>query len=84
MSDELVLTNMHVCGRQIAQVFETELDARARARLSEKLLALMRLRAAVQADMEPRLMLLGALSAVGQEALADPLPAGFHRPGTGR
>jgi hypothetical protein len=35
MSEKLLLTNMHICGREIAQVFAAELSVEARTRMTE-------------------------------------------------
>lgn len=79
MSEKLLLTNMHICGREIAQVFAAELSVEARTRVTEKLLTLMRTTTDAQNDMGPRMMLLGALSAVGQGELAETLPRALAR-----
>lgn len=65
-----LLQNMQRTGKDIASAFSGEIDSDAAMRITERLLSLMKASTPVDKEMGSRLMILGALSALGQEEVA--------------
>jgi hypothetical protein len=66
-----LLKNMQRTGKDIASAFSGEIAPDAAMRITGRLLALMKETSSVDNEMGSRLMILGALSALGQEEVAD-------------
>ncbi|WP_343732984.1 hypothetical protein [Duganella sp.] len=66
-----LLKNMQRTGRDIASAFSGEIGSDAAMRITERLLSLMKASTSVDEEMGSRLMILGALSALGQEEVAE-------------
>jgi len=65
-----LLKNMQRTGKDIAQAFSEEIAPDAAMRITERLLRLMNETSSTDNQMGSRLMILGALSALGQEEVA--------------
>lgn len=66
-----LLNNMQRTGKDIASAFSGEISSDAAMRITGRLLSLMKATSSVDNEMGSRLMILGALSALGQEAVAE-------------
>ncbi|UGQ45875.1 hypothetical protein [Massilia endophytica] len=66
-----LLKNMQVTGKEIAAAFTGEIDPEAAMRIADRLLSMMNDTSAIDNEMGSRLMILGALSALGQAETAD-------------
>lgn len=66
-----LLKNMQRTGKEIAATFSGEIGPDAAMRITGRLLSLMKATSSVDNEMGSRLMILGALSALGQEEVAE-------------
>lgn len=66
-----LLKNMQRTGKDIASAFSGEVGPDAAMRITGRLLSLMKATSSVDNEMGSRLMILGALSALGQEEVAE-------------
>lgn len=66
-----LLKNMQRTGKEIAAAFSGEIEADAAMRITGRLLSLMKATSSIDNEMGSRLMILGALSALGQEEVAE-------------
>lgn len=66
-----LLKNMQRTGKDIASAFSGEISSDAAMRITGRLLSLMKATSSVDNEMGSRLMILGALSALGQEEVAE-------------